>query len=802
MDGTNDDDIGRVRTAGMDMTVLGTPTRTGWTILGPGGGGCVHTLTVNPHRPDTMVVSCDMTAGYITHDGGGSWREFNLKSRQYAYAFDPVDPGVIYAGSSGLFRSHDDGDTWHLLFPDPRSVTGETRHHGDEANHHFLSTGNWPGGLVQAILVDPRQRGRVFIAVKNEGIHLFMSLDDCRTWKRIALIPGREIHRLVLDPSANPGDRGIFAFTDRGIHRVDASCGSARLELPSHMIEIRHASWGKVPGTGEAVFYITAISRYPGDRHECCVWKSWDLGATWRKASSGLEPRIASASSDDQPLFSQVSACEADARRVYLIAERFPEPDAEGTRVDHYGILRSDDEGSSWRWVVKMDDDHDPVNRDFGWAERDYGACHGDVKGDHQISPKGRLIYDVVPDPKDPDVCYTMDFSTIYKTGDGGESWNQLVTQVYGDGSVSSRGMDVLGPYSVFFDPFDRERLVLTFTDVGVWQSFNEGRTWHHALKGVPREWINSCYWMVFDPEVQGRAWSAWSAMHDIPRRKMFKDEYFARDRGGICRTDDGLASWQASNRGMDDHSLCTHLVLDPASPAGGRTLYAAVFNQGVYKSTDDGRTWTPRNEGLDPANPFAWRLALLPDGTLFLVVVKNQLPGRERTGGLYRSRDGAGHWERVALPEGVDFPNDLSFDPFDPRRLYLACWPQVIGGNNRGGGVWVSDDGGQGWQNLFDQTSHAYTLTVDPVRPSTLYLATFDAAVLRSDDRGRSWRRLEGFNFQWAYRPIPDPHHPGMLYISTFGSSVWYGPAEGLPGAVEDIVDEATSGRNSVHPD
>jgi hypothetical protein len=45
-----------------------------WLILGPGGGGCVHTLAINPQRPDTMAVSCDMTAGYLTHDGGESWR--------------------------------------------------------------------------------------------------------------------------------------------------------------------------------------------------------------------------------------------------------------------------------------------------------------------------------------------------------------------------------------------------------------------------------------------------------------------------------------------------------------------------------------------------------------------------------------------------------------------------------------------------------------------------------------------------------------------------------------------------------
>ena len=134
----------------------------GWLLLGPGGGGCVHSLTINPHRPDTMVVSCDMTGGYITHAGGLSWREFNLKSRQYAYAFDPINPEVLYVGTSGLFRSEDNGATWQLVFPDPQHVTGETRL-GDEAAHEFISSDNWPGGTIHAILIDPQQPEHIFI---------------------------------------------------------------------------------------------------------------------------------------------------------------------------------------------------------------------------------------------------------------------------------------------------------------------------------------------------------------------------------------------------------------------------------------------------------------------------------------------------------------------------------------------------------------------------------------------------------------------------------------------------------------
>jgi photosystem II stability/assembly factor-like uncharacterized protein len=372
-----------------------------------------------------------------------------------------------------------------------------------------------------------------------------------------------------------------------------------------------------------------------------------------------------------------------------------------------------------------------------------------------------------------------MDFSTIFKTSNGGATWEQLVTHVYDDGSVSSRGIDVLTTYGVHFDPFDTQHIALAITDVGVFHSRNGGRTWLHALNGVPRTWINTCYWLVFDPDVKGRAWSVWSAMHDLPRLKMFRAEFFAKYAGGICKSDDGLQTWQPVSNGLPQQAICTHIVLDPASPVNQRTLYATVLNVGVYKSIDDGLTWTRKNNGIDTRNPFVWRLALLPDGTLYLVVVKNRMPGSEFVGAVYKSTDGAENWELLPLPAEVDFPNDLTCDASG--HLYLACWPRAVNGENRGGGAYVSADGGQSWSLIFDSAAHVYSVTVDPSDQAALYAATFHTGVHRSSDRGRTWQRLPGADFKWNHRVIPDPHHAGMIYLTTFGSSIWYGPTRGM---------------------
>src|SRR5262245_45524360 len=65
-----------------------------WRVLGMGGGGTTLIPQVSPHDPKTVVCACDMTGGYITHDGGASWRMFNLRTGIGAFAFDPSKPGV------------------------------------------------------------------------------------------------------------------------------------------------------------------------------------------------------------------------------------------------------------------------------------------------------------------------------------------------------------------------------------------------------------------------------------------------------------------------------------------------------------------------------------------------------------------------------------------------------------------------------------------------------------------------------------------------------------------------------------
>ena len=123
------------------------------------------------------------------------------------------------------------------------------------------------------------------------------------------------------------------------------------------------------------------------------------------------------------------------------------------------------------------------------------------------------------------------------------------------------------------------------------------------------------------------------------------------------------------SNSGMDETGA-THILLDPTSPVDARVLYVAGYGRGVYKSSNGGTHLDSKNSGITQKQPFAWRLARSSNGTLYVVIARQSEDGslgNAGDGALYRSADGAEHWERVSLPEGTNGPNGLAVDPDSP---------------------------------------------------------------------------------------------------------------------------------------
>jgi len=734
-----------------------------WKIVGPGGGGTTIGPTVSPHDAGVVVEHCDMTGGYVTRDNGQSWRMFNLRGGIGVTAFDPADPQVIYAGNAALWRSGDYGRTWKMVFPSPARNTVEHQL-GDHSDYDLTSSDPaYPGGDVSAIAIAPAgngEKGRggaehLYLSFEQRGQPsvIVSSADGGASWKRLATLPQRI---LLLAPQGS----GLIAVSGSAAYRIAA--GGSTTELGSIPKPIRAASAAR---SGDSVWiYVTS--------RDGKVYLSEDSGLHFKPVTPDLKQSSGG--------FEAIAASDRHPQTAYVGFRRLQV--GEGKENLYNGIAKTTDGGHTWNIVFK-ESDHPAANLSSTWIEKRATQNGEDIWFD---SP-----YSLGVAPNNPDVAYATDLFRSYRTLDGGATWQEINSRQAGDGGWVSRGLDVTTNYGVQFDPFDSRHIYMDNTDMGLFQSADGGQSWRSSTEGIPENWRNTTYWLAFDPAQRGLVWGAFSGTHDLPRPKMWRSHGSGHFSGGVAVSTDGGDHWQPIRAGIPSHSI-THILLDPSSPVGNRTLYACAFGLGVYKSTDNGKSWTQKNDGIAGEEPFAWRITPSQDGSLYLVVARRsegKNPSPSGAGAIYRSTDKAEHWQLVAMPSGVTGPTGLEVDPRNPQHLYLTAWGEEGEFADRNGGAYASDDGGKTWRTLFTQSQHVYDLTIDPHHPDTLYVTGFDAAAYRSTDRGARWSRIKGYGFKWGHRIFIDPNDPSQIYVTTFGGGVWHGPAVGTTNTPEAIL-------------
>lgn len=718
--------------------------------------------TISPHNFAVVLEHCDMTGGYITLDGGQSWRMFNLRTGINVFAFDPSNPKRIYAGSTALWRSDDSGQSWRMLFPNPakRTVEHQNSDHGDyslTSNDEYY----FPGLNIRQIVIDPKDSNLVHIAFSDPrigGTTILVSKDGGVSF--------HYEHELLTDTSLlllYPGGKRL-AIGTKGTYS-----GHAELAKPIAGPDQRivQASSGDVDGI--TYLYVTT------DAANLLV--SEDQGKTWTLRTPSLGQQYGE--------FGPVAASSANGRIAYMGFRGLklgPIPDGL-----YNGIAKTVDAGKTWA-IVFRESTKAASNLEPSWIEgRATGTSWDGGKSIIFDAPNSLAVA-----PGNPDICYATDLFRTYRTLDGGKTWAQVNSARTTDGHWTTRGLDVTTDYGVQFDPYDPKHVFIDYTDIGAFHSYDGGQSWESATNGVPDAWRNTTYWLAFDPEVKGLMWGAFSGIHDLPRPKMWRSgDFQERAKGGVGLSTDGGQTWSKSNQGMDETAV-THVLLDPASPVGKRTLYACGFGRGVYKSTDNGRSWQLKNEGIAESDPYAWRIVRSSEGWLYLIVARSKegvLGQRDGSGALYKSTDGAEHWTKLSLPDGVNGPTGLALDPRNSSRIYLTAWGQERADADTGGGVFLSTDGAESWKPIFNLSQHVYDVTIDATAPDTLYVCGFDAAAYRSIDAGLHWERIKGYNFKWGHRVIVDPQERSMIYVTTYGGSVWHGPAAGDPSSLEDIL-------------
>ena len=215
---------------------------------------------------------------------------------------------------------------------------------------------------------------------------------------------------------------------------------------------------------------------------------------------------------------------------------------------------------------------------------------------------------------------------------------------------------------------------------------------------------------------------------------------YAATEGAGVLASEDGGSTWTPRNEGLTSAGEGTvsgyHIRCMAIDPTESGVMYAGMAAFGVFKTTDDGVSWTTMNEML--GDTFTKVMAIHParPDTLYL--------GTDG-GGMYRRASGSSEWEEIIEGMKNTYVKALVMDPKDPNVMYVGT----------DGGISKTTDGGDSWVNLTSGPRYVLALAIDPVNTKVLYAGTDGSGVLKTEDGGDNWAGIGGDI--WMTKAIED---------------------------------------------
>jgi len=193
--------------------------------------------------------------------------------------------------------------------------------------------------------------------------------------------------------------------------------------------------------------------------------------------------------------------------------------------------------------------------------------------------------------------------------------------------------------------------------------------------------------------------------------------------------------------------------------PDQPNVFYIGAVNGGVWKTTDYGRTWNPIFD--DQPTGSIGAIALAPSNPNIVYVGSGeglQRPDLSIGDGIYKSTDAGKTWTHLGLRDGQQIPQ-IVVDPKDPNRLFVAVLGHPYGPNAERG-LFRSTDGGQSFQKVLykDENTGAIDVVLDPVDPKIVYCAMWEArqgpwengafagpgsGLFKSADGGETWHKV-----------------------------------------------------------
>ncbi len=285
---------------------------------------------------------------------------------------------------------------------------------------------------------------------------------------------------------------------------------------------------------------------------------------------------------------------------------------------------------------------------------------------------------------------------------------------------------------------------------------------------------------------------------------------YIGVCNGGVWKSNDYGGTWNPIFDDQPSGSIGT-IAVAPSDPnivyvGSGEGLQRPDLStgDGIYKSTDAGKTWT--HLGLRDGQQVG-KIVIDPRNAnrLFVAVLGHPYgPNEER--GIFRSTDGGQSFQKVLYKDENTGGYDLELDPSNPANVYATLWEARQGAWENGawtganGGIFKSTDGGTTWRPLTSGLGNVVQadLAIAPSLTSRLYASVTGSAsgIYRSDDAGETWFRATS-DMRPAGRigggdqsvPVVNPKNPDILWVastvswkSVDGGKTWTG-FRGAPG-------------------
>ncbi len=175
--------------------------------------------------------------------------------------------------------------------------------------------------------------------------------------------------------------------------------------------------------------------------------------------------------------------------------------------------------------------------------------------------------------------------------------------------------------------------------------------------------------------------------------------------------------------------------------PSQPNVFYLGQVNGGVWKSNDYGRTWNPIFDHESSQSIGAIAVAASNPNIIYVGSGEGlHRPDLSVGNGIYKSTDAGKTWTHLGLRDGFQIPA-LAIDPRDPNRVFAAVLGHPYGPNEERG-LYRSTDGGQTWQKAIykDENTGASDVEIDPSNPDVIYASMWEA-------REGPWEDNNGFN-------------------------------------------------------